>query len=253
MEIDLKKIKVIGFDADDTLWVNETYFREAEDEFAKLLAPYETANQIDQELFKKEIENLELYGYGIKGFVLSMVECALELSNGRVSNQVINSILDIGKEMLDKPVELLSGVEDTLRTVSKKFKIVLVTKGDLLDQERKLKKSGLLKYFHHIEIVSDKQEENYQRLIKSLDIPTEQFLMVGNSLKSDILPLIKIGANAVHIPFHTTWIHEEVEDRQLKNLKYITLKNISQIKQILGINEIDTTEDSIMLKDSQNL
>ncbi|MDX1470925.1 MAG: HAD family hydrolase [Flavobacteriaceae bacterium] len=253
MEIDLKDIKVIGFDADDTLWVNETYFRQAEEEFAKLLAPYETANQIDQELFKKEIENLELYCYGVKGFVLSMVECAIELSNGTVSNHVIESILGIGKDMLDKPVELLDGVEDTLKKVSEEFKIVLVTKGDLLDQERKLKKSGLLKYFHHIEIVSDKKEDNYRRLISSLDIAPEQFLMVGNSLKSDILPLIQIGAKAIHIPFHTTWIHEEVEDRHLQNLKYHTLKNISQIQSLLKPKNMNTPQSRRTLKDTPRI
>lgn len=233
MEIDYSKIKVIGFDADDTLWVNETYFREAEDEFATLLAKYETPNKIDQELFKKEIENLPLYGYGVKGFMLSMVECALELSNNNVSNSVIDKILQIGKDMLNKPVVLLEGVEETLKQLNKDFRIVLVTKGDLLDQERKLTKSGLSDYFHHIEIVSDKQEENYSRLLKSLDIEASEFLMVGNSLKSDVLPLIAIGSKAVHIPFHTTWMHEQIEEKMNNPKGYQTLENLSELKIIL--------------------
>ena len=162
-----KNIKVIAFDADDTLWVNETYFRDAELEFAKLLAKYETANKIDQELFKKEIENLKYYGYGIKGFVLSMVECALELSNYQINLKAIEAILNIGKEMIEKPIELLNGVEVTLQSLSKKYKLIVATKGDLLDQERKLKKSNLGKYFHHIEVMSDKKIADYKKLISA--------------------------------------------------------------------------------------
>ncbi len=236
MEIDYKNIKVIGFDADDTLWVNETYFREAELEFAKLLSPYETANTIDQELFRKEIENLPLYGYGIKGFILSMVEMALEISNGNVSNGTISKILDIGKDMLNKPVELLEGVEKVLHTLSKDFRLILVTKGDLLDQERKLKKSGLLNYFHHIEILSDKQEANYSKLLNHLDVRPSEFLMIGNSLKSDILPLVNIKAKAIHVPFHTTWIHEMVTDNETQNKNYKTVSSLLEIIPFLERN-----------------
>ncbi|MCK7591109.1 HAD family hydrolase [Subsaxibacter sp. CAU 1640] len=234
MEIDYTNIKVIGFDADDTLWVNETYFRDAELEFAKLLAPYETANKIDQELFKKEIENLPLYGYGIKGFVLSMVEMALELSNGNISNATIGKILEIGKDMLNKPVELLEGVEEVLLTLSKDFRLIVVTKGDLLDQERKLEKSGLLDYFHHIEILSDKQEANYSKLLNHLDIKPSEFLMIGNSLKSDILPLVNIKAQAIHVPFHTTWMHEQVSDNETQDKSYKTVGNLLEIIPLLS-------------------
>lgn len=234
MEIEYKNIKVIGFDADDTLWVNETYFRDAELEFAKLLSPYETANTIDQELFRKEIENLPLYGYGIKGFVLSMVEMALELSNGNVGNTTIQKILEIGKDMLNKPVELLEGVEEVLHTLSNDFRLILVTKGDLLDQERKLKKSGLLDYFHHIEILSDKQEANYSKLLNHLDVKPSEFLMIGNSLKSDILPLVNIRAKAIHVPFHTTWIHEQVNDNETKDKNYKTVGSLLEIIPLLN-------------------
>ena len=233
MKQEYKHIKVIGFDADDTLWVNETYFREAELEFAKLLAPFETANKIDQELFKMEMKNLPLYGYGVKGFILSMVEMALELSNNTISSKTIDAILNIGKDMINKPVELLEGVETTLKALSSDFRLILVTKGDLLDQERKLEKSGLIKYFHHIEVLSDKQEENYSKLLNHLDIKPSVFLMIGNSLKSDILPLINIKAHAIHVPFHTTWIHEQVTDSETKDKTYKTINSLTQLKKML--------------------
>lgn len=220
MDIDYTNIKVIGFDADDTLWVNETYFRDAELEFSKLMAAYETANKVDQELFKRQIENLPFYGYGIKGFILSMVEIGLELSNNSISNETIGAILNIGKDMLNKPVELLDGVNEVLQTLAKEYRLIVVTKGDLLDQERKLEKSGLMDYFHHIEVVSDKKEANYSKLLNHLEIKPSEFLMIGNSLKSDILPIINIKAKAIHVPFHTTWIHEQVvASRTTKNLR----------------------------------
>jgi putative hydrolase of the HAD superfamily len=225
-------IKVIAFDADDTLWINETYFRDAEHEFAKLLLDYEIENKINQELYKKEIKNLELYGYGIKGFMLSMIECALKLSNNKISNETLEQIINIGKEMLLKPIELLDGVEEVLVKLSAKYKLIVATKGDLLDQERKLEKSGLLKYFHHIEVMSDKKEKDYQKLIKHLDIDSSELLMIGNSLKSDILPLLEIGASAIHIPFHTTWEHEKVE-KHTKEDEYTTVNSLTDILSLL--------------------
>ena len=229
MEIDNSNIKVIGFDADDTLWVNETYFREAEEEVGKLLSHYETPNKIDQELFKMEIKNLPVYGYGVKGFVLSMIEMALELSNKTVSSEIIEAILNIGKDMINKPIELLDGVEDVLKTLSTDYRLIVATKGDLLDQERKLEKSGLIDYFHHIEVLSEKQEANYAKLLKHLDIKPSEFLMVGNSLKSDILPLINIGAEAIHVPFHTTWQHEEVTKKETSGAQYKTVESLTEI------------------------
>lgn len=233
MEINYDTIKVIGFDADDTLWVNETYFRDAEEEFAKLLSQFETPNKIDQELFKMEMKNLPTYGYGIKGFVLSMVEMAIELSNGTVSNSVITKILNIGKDMINKDVELLDGVEDVLQNLSNKYRLIVATKGDLLDQERKLEKSGLLDYFHHIEVLSDKKEANYSKLLNHLDIKPTEFLMIGNSLKSDILPLLNIKSKAIHVPFHTTWAHEEVTLEESKNKQFHTLKTLKQLPELL--------------------
>ncbi|MDA0176502.1 MULTISPECIES: HAD family hydrolase [Mesoflavibacter] len=233
MEINYDTIKVIGFDADDTLWVNETYFRDAEEEFAKLLSQFETPNKIDQELFKMEMKNLPTYGYGVKGFVLSMVEMAIELSNGTVSNSVITKILNIGKGMINKDVALLDGVEDVLQKLSNKYRLIVATKGDLLDQERKLEKSGLLDYFHHIEVLSDKKEANYSKLLNHLDIKPTEFLMIGNSLKSDILPLLNIKSKAIHVPFHTTWAHEEVTLEESKNKQFHTLKTLKQLPELL--------------------
>ena len=225
-------IKVIGFDADDTLWVNETYFRETEHKFAQLLSAYETENKIDQELFKKEMQNLDIYGYGVKGFVLSMVECALELSNHQISNKAIMEIINLGKEMIDKPVELLDHVETVLKSLNGKYRLILLTKGDLLDQERKLEKSGLSRYFHHIEVLSDKKESNYSNLLEHLEIEVSEFLMIGNSLKSDILPLINIGAQAIHVPFHTTWAHEKVAPQE-ENDSYATVSSIKEVLNFL--------------------
>lgn len=233
MEVDYSNIKVIGFDADDTLWVNETYFREAEERFAEMLEQYETKNKIDQELFRMEMKNLETYGYGIKGFMLSMIELALELSNNRVSQATINRILDLGKEMISRPVELLDGVEEVLKQLESRYRLIVLTKGDLLDQERKLQKSNLLRYFHHVEVLSDKKEENYKNLLEHLEIPVQDFLMVGNSLKSDVLPILNIGASAVHVPFHTTWAHEEVPSHEKTN-NHLTLAKITDILKYLS-------------------
>ena len=228
MEIDFTGIKVIGFDADDTLWVNETYFRETEERFAELLEGYETKNKIDQELFKMEMANLELYGYGVKGFMLSMIESALDLSNGTIPQQIISEIISLGKRMISHPVELLDGVIEVLEKLKNTYRLIVLTKGDLLDQERKLEKSGLSQYFHHVEVLSDKKESNYKNLLDHLDIDINQFLMIGNSLKSDILPILNLGAQAVHIPFHTTWAHEIVSEENIVNnhLKLNSLKEI---------------------------
>jgi putative hydrolase of the HAD superfamily len=228
-----KKIKVIAFDADDTLWVNETYFREAEHQFAKLLTAFETENKIEQELFKTEIKNLDIYGYGVKGFMLSMVECALDISNTTVKPALLNDILHIGKEMLEKPIELLDGVEAVLKALQGSYKLIVATKGDLLDQERKLERSGLMQYFHHIEVMSDKKEGDYKKLLAHLDIEANELLMIGNSLKSDVLPLVAIGASAIHVPFHTTWAHEEVPVIEQSTTAYKTVKNITEILSIL--------------------
>ena len=232
MEVDFSNIKTIGFDADDTLWVNETYFRDTEEKFAELLEGYETKNKIDQELFKMEMANLDSYGYGIKGFMLSMIESALDLSNNKVPQETIAQILELGKKMISHPVELLDGVEEVLAKLSGKYRLIVLTKGDLLDQERKLERSGLSQYFHHVEVLSDKKESNYKNLLDHLNIDVKEFLMIGNSLKSDVLPILNIGAQAVHVPFHTTWAHEMVAEDEMVN-NHLKLNNIKDILKYL--------------------
>jgi putative hydrolase of the HAD superfamily len=222
------KIKTIAFDADDTLWVNEPYFQEMESRFCALLSAYLPAESISEELYKTEMKNLPLYGYGIKSIVLCMIETITRITNGTASLQLINDTLELGHELLQKPIELLPGVEETLESLQGKYRLVIATKGDLLDQERKLNKSGLQNYFHHIEIMSNKQVANYEKLLKHLDCSPENFLMLGNSVKSDILPVLALEAFAGHIPFHTTWIHER-HDGNVEHPNLITLNNIAEI------------------------
>lgn len=223
-------IKVIAFDADDTLWVNEPYFKETEEKFCDLLEDYLPRHTLVKELFKTEIDNLSLYGYGVKGFMLSMIETSLRVTNNTLNIEVIEKAIGFGKELLQKEIELLDGVEDVLKMLKGKYRLVVATKGDLLDQERKLKKSGLEHYFHHIEIMSDKQEKDYLSLIKHLDIEPQQFLMMGNSLKSDVLPVLSIGGHAVHIPYHTTWAHETVEHK----VEHANFKQVQHMTEVLS-------------------
>lgn len=221
-------VKVIAFDADDTLWVNEPYFQETEAKFCELMAPYLSRHSLSQELFKTEIANLKLYGYGIKGYILSMIEAAMVISNNTISIEIIEKIIQYGKELLEKPIELLDGVEKTLETLKGKYRLVVATKGDLLDQQRKLHRSGLGPYFHHIEVMSDKQEIDYEKLVKRLDIDASEFLMIGNSLKSDVLPVLGIGGHAIHIPFHTTWAHERI-DHQVEHANFRDFEKITDV------------------------
>lgn len=225
----MTNIKVIAFDADDTLWVNEPYFREAEDKFCALLEDYLPLHSTANALFKTEIANLPLYGYGIKGFMLSMIETILDVTQGTASLAMISKAIEFGKEQLNKPIELLDGVEAVLAALKTDYRLVVATKGDLLDQERKLQKSGLESYFHHIEIMSEKHEKDYLKLLKHLDCKPENFLMIGNSLKSDVLPVLAIGGNAIHVPFHTTWAHEVVEH----NVEHDNFKSAENLTEIL--------------------
>jgi putative hydrolase of the HAD superfamily len=222
-------IKVIAFDADDTLWVNEPYFRQTEERFCELLGAYASRHELERELLKIEIENLTLYGYGIKGFILSMIEAAMKITQNTLSIDVVQQVMDLGKQMLNQPIELLDDVETVLESLKGKYRLVVATKGDLLDQERKLKKSGLNHYFHHIEIMSEKDNANYLKLIKHLDIQPGELMMVGNSLKSDIVPVLNIGGYGVHVPYHITWAHEQIED-SIDNERF---KSAASIKDIL--------------------
>ncbi|MCA6066222.1 HAD family hydrolase [Chryseobacterium sp. RG1] len=225
-------ITTIAFDADDTLWINEPYFQAAEKEFCVLLEDYLPQHSVSQELFKTEMKNLHLYGYGVKGFMLCMIETVSKISNDTAPLTLINKTIEIGHELLQKPVELLDGVTETLENLKGKYKLVVATKGDLLDQERKLKKSGLQEYFHHIEIMSDKKENDYLKLLKHLDCQPENFLMLGNSIKSDILPVLEIGGSAAHIPYHVTWSHEQ-HDLNLEHSNFMELERINDILNYL--------------------
>ena len=206
-------IKVIAFDADDTLWSNEPFFQEVERKYTELLSDYGSAKEISAELFKTEMSNLECLGYGAKAFTISMIETALRVSNQTITAEKIQQIVLLGKSLLEMPIELLPGVEDTLKALKEQgcYRLVVATKGDLLDQERKLKRSGLTPYFDHSEIMSDKTEKEYNRLLQVLQVAPEEFLMIGNSLKSDIQPVLAIGGYGVHIPFEVMWQHEVVE------------------------------------------
>lgn len=228
----MENLKVIAFDADDTLFVNEPYFQETEQKFCALMADYLSIQGLSQELFRIEIDNLPLYGYGIKGYILSMIEAAMKISDKTISIEIIAKIVQYGKELLERPIELLDGVEETLQALHGKYKLVVATKGDLLDQRRKLHNSGLGHYFHHIEVMSDKQETDYRDLLKRLEIQPEEFFMIGNSLKSDVLPVLGIGGYAVHIPFHTTWAHEKI-DHKVEHPQFWTVSTITEILPLI--------------------
>lgn len=231
----MKDIKVIGFDADDTLWVNEPFFQDVERQYENLLSAYADNQTISRELFSTEMKNISMYGYGAKGFTLSMIESALHISNNQIPQTSIRRILELGQSLLNTPVKLLKGVEETLGKLNGKqnYRLIVATKGDLTDQQRKLSKSGLEKYFDHIEIMSDKTEREYELLFDHLGIHASQFLMIGNSLKSDILPVLSLGGNGIHIPFEVTWQHEETKD-EINNPRFQSTGSIAEILEILA-------------------
>lgn len=201
-------IKFVAFDADDTLWINENYFREAEHAFCHLMMDWLPHEKTADELFKTEMQNLELFGYGAKGFALSLIETAVRISDGKITGRQVQQIIDIVKRLLARPVELLPDVPEVLRTLKEKYTLVLATKGDLLDQQRKIAKSGLAGYFAHTEIMSDKRPQDYVRLLQRLRAGAQEFVMVGNSLKSDVLAPLEAGAYAVYVPYPIIWKHE---------------------------------------------
>lgn len=226
------QIKVIAFDADDTLWVNELYFHQAEENFYDLMKDFKCKKTLSKTLFDIEMKNLHLYGYGIKGFILSMIETIGIFYPQNISSELVGKILITGQELMEKPIELLDDVEDILKALQKNYRLIIATKGDLLDQQRKLKKSGLEDYFHHIEIMSDKKNNDYIKLLNRLNCEPDHFLMLGNSIKSDILPVLEIGGFAAHIPYHLTWAHESFE-QEVKHKKLVQLKYIKDIINFL--------------------
>jgi len=207
-----RPLTTIGFDADDTLWQNEQYYRLTEEHFARFLADFAEGSRISERLLDAEKRNLAHYGFGIKGFTLSMIETAIEITEGKVPASVIAKILDTGRDLLSHPVETLPYVRDTLETLAGKYLLVLITKGDLFDQERKLAQSGLGDYFDTVEIVSDKTAVTYRRIFSKVGDGPERAMMVGNSLKSDIVPAIAAGSYGVFVPHELTWVLERVEE-----------------------------------------
>lgn len=229
----MKDRRVIGFDADDTLWHNETIFANMQERYRALLARYHDAETVNRTLFATEMRNLELYGYGVKGFTLSSIETAIELSRGEISAEEIRTILELGRSMLAHPVELLDSVTEVLAALSATHELLLITKGDLSHQQRKLAKSGLAAHFHAVEVVAEKDEAAYAEILHRRKIAPADFLMVGNSVKSDILPLLTLGAAAVHIPYHVTWQHEHVEQLPEVPGRFFQLASLRDLPALL--------------------
>lgn len=227
-------ITVVGLDGDDTLWHNETRFNVTQGEFRELLHGHVPDADVDKHLAKAEMRNLGVYGYGVKSFTLSMIETAIQLTEGRIPASDLEVILGWGKRMLMQPTELLEGVEPALLELSDRYDLLLVTKGDLFDQESKLARSGLADLFLGVEIVSEKNVSSYRGILKRRGIKAGEFVMVGNSLRSDIVPVLELGARAVHIPYHVTWHHEQVPEESLPRSGWYRLEKIAELSPLLA-------------------
>ena len=226
-------LTTIGFDADDTLWQNESFFRLTQDRFTELLADYSAPDQLHAQLLTAERRNLGHYGYGVKGFTLSMIETAIEVTEGRVPSLVIAEIMAAGREMLAHPIELLPHARAAVKSLATSHRVVLITKGDLLDQERKLAQSGLGDLFHGVEIVSDKTAKAYSAIFARHGTGADQALMVGNSLKSDVIPALAAGAYGVHIPHGLTWALEHA-DAPSDNTRFFSLTSLADLPDLVA-------------------
>ncbi len=224
----------LGFDADDTLWHNETIFEKVHERYRELLAHYHDAATVDRTLFATEMRNLQLYGYGVKGFTLSAIETAIQLTAGKISAAEIQQLISLGRDMLEHPVDILDGVTETLTALSSQHRLLVITKGDLRDQERKLTRSGLAAHFQHVEILSEKDEGSYAALFRRHAIDPKRFLMVGNSLKSDILPVLALGGAGAHVPYHITWAAERVETPPQASNRFFQLKTVRDLPTALA-------------------
>jgi putative hydrolase of the HAD superfamily len=223
----------IAFDADDTLWHSESLYAATQDEFRRLLAPYAEAEQIDRVLHQTEMRNLAIYGYGVKGFALSMIEAALDLSQQMITGREVQRVLELAKQMLRTDVELIAGVAEVVAQLAQTYALMLITKGDLAHQEAKIEQSGLKDYFRSIEIVTDKTPQSYAALLARHHIEPSRFLMIGNSLRSDILPVLEIGGQAVHVPYAITWAHEHVDVPPDQLGRYHELEHIGQLPALV--------------------
>jgi putative hydrolase of the HAD superfamily len=229
----MNQIKTIAFDADDTLWINEPIFTQTRIKLESILSPYVSVSTLEEDLYQFEKRNLALFGYGVKGFMLSMIETAIELTDQRIKGADIQKIINLGKDMLTHPVEVLPGIKETLEALKEDYRLLIITKGDLFDQETKIARSGLANYFGTVEIVSEKNPDTYQELITRNNIDIGSFLMIGNSLKSDVLPVCNIGGHAIHIPFHETWQHEIVESHETEGFEYLHLGDVRDLLSLL--------------------
>ena len=227
-------IELVALDADDTLWHNEPLYTGVREQFCALLTRYQPTGVADAHLHEVEMRNLRHFGYGVKGFALSMIETAIELTAGRVDGADVQRIIDWGREMLASPVELLDGVGETVAELALSFPLILVSKGDLLHQESKLARSGLGHYFTGIEIVSEKDADVYRRIMARYHVPPGNFIMVGNSLKSDVLPVLEAGAHAVYVPYEETWIHERIAPELLRGVQYHEISHIRELPALLA-------------------
>ena len=223
----------LGFDADDTLWHNENIFERVHIRYAALLARYHDAATVERTLFATEMRNLELYGYGVKSFTLSAIETAIHLSAGGISAGEIQHLIDLGREMLAHPVELLDGAAATLAALAGQYQLLLITKGDLRDQQSKLARSGLAAYFQHVEIVAEKDGPAYAAILRRHGIAPEKFLMVGNSLRSDILPVLALGGAGAHVPYRLLWAHEHAETPHAPG-RFFELKTLRDLPAALA-------------------
>jgi putative hydrolase of the HAD superfamily len=227
-------IKVVAFDGDDTLWHNEGRFKLTQTALRELIRRHVPDADVDSHLFDVEMRNLGLYGYGIKAFTLSMLETAIELTDRRIPAADLEVILGWGKRMLQEPTELLDGVHDALEDVSRRYPLLLITKGDLFDQESKLARSGLAELFAGVEILSDKNVRSYREVMTRRGIEPKEFVMVGNSLRSDVAPVVELGGTAVHIPYQVTWSHEQVPEESLPRKGWHRLDSIAELSGLLG-------------------
>jgi putative hydrolase of the HAD superfamily len=226
-------IDLVALDADDTLWHNEPLFTSARERFCALLARYDAAGVPDDHLYDVEMRNLKHFGYGVKGFVLSMIETAIEVTDGRLESADVRTIIGWGRDMLSSPVTLLDGVSETVEELASVVPLVLVTKGDLLHQETKLAGSGLGHHFTGIEIVSEKDAPVYRQVMKRYGVAPDRFVMVGNSLRSDILPVIEAGGHAVYVPYEVTWVHDRVDPERLADVHYHEIPHITGLPGLL--------------------
>jgi putative hydrolase of the HAD superfamily len=228
-------IEVVAFDGDDTLWHSESHFVDAHQRFCELLAPYvDDARLIDEQVIATERSNLALYGYGSKAFTLSLIETAITLTDGRVTSREISTILELGKRLLDHPIELLDGVAEVVEEVAATGRrLIVVTKGDLFHQEAKVAGSGLADRFDRVEIVSEKDVTTYRRVIAAAGVEPERFLMIGNSVKSDVLPVVELGGHAAHLPYTYTWEFEHVEGVNGMQNGYHELSSIRELPALI--------------------